>query len=733
MGEDFIKGLLQNVRAACPADKLVDEVGKRNKLKICLPWLEARVAEGNQDPSLHNAMAMIIIDTNRDAEAFLKSNAFYDSMTVGKYCEDRDPHLAYIAYKRAWGSCDEALVNVTNKNGLYRLQARYLVERQSPELWASVLNPENEHRRAVIDQVVGTALPESTNADELSTTCRAFITAELPNELIELLEKIVLHSSDFSKEKNLQNLLILTAIKSDKTRVMDYINRLDDYDGPEIAKIALGDPYNLYEEAFLIYKKSNLNGEAMDTLLTNIESMERANEFAARCNDPVVWYKLGKASLEHGMVVEAIESYLKAEDATDYMEVVQAAEREENYEDLVRYLLMARTKVKDQLIDGELLYSYAHTDRLGDLEEFVSGTNTANVQAIGDRLYDERAYKAAKILYQSIPNNARLASCHVQLEEYTQAVDVAKKANNPKTWKEINIACVQAQQFKCAEIAAMYIIVHPDHLEELISQYEKHGHFEELIALLDSGLGQERAHVGMYTELGILYAKYKSDKLMDFIKLNTGKLNIPKLINACERHNLWEQAVFLYTHYDEFDSAANTMMQHSPAAFAHDQFLMIMQKISNLELYYRAVTFYFDEQPMQVNSLLHAIASKVDHARVVQLTRKAGNLPLILPYLKQVQQHNIAPVNEAINELYTEGEQYEDLRTSIEDFDNFDQIALAQKLEKHELMEMRRISVLVYKKNKRYKQSIELSKLDKMYKDAMETARDSGNCDLAEI
>merc|ERR1712226_551956 len=138
------------------------------------------------------------------------------------------------------------------------------------------------------------------------------------------------------------------------------------------------------------------------------------------------------------------------------------------------------------------------------------------------------------------------------------------------------------------------------------------------------------------------------------------------------------------------------------------------------------------ENPMQVNALLNTIASKVDHARVVQQARKAGHLPLILQYLKQVQQHNIAAVNEAINEIYTEGEQYEELRQSIEDFENFDQINLAQKLEKHELMEMRRIAALVYKKNKRYKQSIELSKLDKMYKDAMETARDSGNVDPAE-
>ncbi|CAL1171635.1 unnamed protein product [Cladocopium goreaui] len=492
--EDFIKTLLQNVRAACPAEPLVEQIEKRNRLRLILPWLEARVAEGNQDPHLHNAMAKILIDTNREPENFLKTNAFYDSKIVGKYCEDRDPHLAYTAYKRAWGSCDEQLVDVTNRNGLFRLQARYLVERQSPDLWALVLTPDNQYRRNVIDQVVSTALPESTNADEVSATVKAFISADLPTELIELLEKIVLHNSDFSKNRNLQNLLVLTAIKADKARVMDYINRLDNYDGPEIAKIALGDPYGLYEEAFLIYKKCGQNAEAMDVLLENINSLERAQEFAARINDKTVWYKLGKAQLENGSVPESVDSYLKSEDATDYLEVIQAAEREENYEELVRYLTMARTKVKDSQIDGELVYAYAKTERLSDMEEFISGTNTANIQAVGDRLYDEKFYKAAKILYASIPNNGRLASCHVQLGEYTQAVEAAKKANNPKTWQEVNLACVKAEQFRCAEIAGQHIIVHPDHLEEnavLNSKISK-----ALMQLLESGLGNERANLG---------------------------------------------------------------------------------------------------------------------------------------------------------------------------------------------------------------------------------------------
>lgn len=731
--EDFVKTLLQNVRGACPIEPLVAEMEKRNRLRVCLPFLEARVAEGNQDPFLHNGIAMIYIDTNRDPETFLKTNQFYDSAVVGKYCEDRDPHLAYTAYKRSWGSCDQPLVEVTNKNGLFRLQARYLVERQSPELWEMVLNEENEHRRSVIDQVVQHALPESTNAEEVSATVKAFISADLPNELIELLEKIVLHkSADFGKNKNLQNLLILTAIKADTTRVMDYINRLDNYDGPEIAKIALGEPYHLYEEAFLIYKKSGLNAEAMETLLMNVQSVERAQEFAARCGDTAVWYKLGAAQLKQGQVVEAIESYLKADDAADYAQVIPAAEEGEFYDDLVRYLLMARSKVKDQFVDTELVYSYAKTDRLGDMEEFVSGTNTANAGSVGDRLYAEGCYKASKILYQSIPNNSKLASCYVMLGEYTQAVEAARKASNPKTWKEVNIACVAAEQFRCAEIAAMHIIIHPDHLEELSAHYEKLGHFEELMHLLEAGLSSERSHVGMYTELAIMYAKYKPEKLMDFIKLNTAKLNIPKLIQACERHHHWEHAVFLHTHYDEFDAAANTMMAHSPTAWAHDQFQMILQKVSNAEIYYRAIQFYLDEQPMQANSLLNAIMGKIDHARVVQQVKKTKHLALLLPYLKAAQQHNISAVNEAINELYVEGEQYDDLRHSIEEFDNFDQIALAHMLERHELVEMRRISALVYKKNKKYKQSIDLSKEDKMFKDAMETAFASGSPDLAE-
>ena len=61
---------------------------------------------------------------------------------------------------------------------------------------------------------------------------------------------------------------------------MDYINRLDNYDGLEIAKIALGSEFKLYEVAFVIYKKYNYHVEAIEVLMNNIEDIPRAAEYA---------------------------------------------------------------------------------------------------------------------------------------------------------------------------------------------------------------------------------------------------------------------------------------------------------------------------------------------------------------------------------------------------------------------------------------------------------------------
>jgi len=75
------------------------------------------------------------------------------------------------------------------------------------------------------------------------------MSADLSNEL---LEKTVLHSGRVQREQKKweQEPAYPDRFKPDKTRVMDYINRLNNYD---MSDIAVGS--ELYEEA-LIFKKT---------------------------------------------------------------------------------------------------------------------------------------------------------------------------------------------------------------------------------------------------------------------------------------------------------------------------------------------------------------------------------------------------------------------------------------------------------------------------------------------
>ena len=91
-------------------------------------------------------------------------------------------------------------LQVCNENSLFKSEARYLVGRRNHDLWGIVLNQENPYRRQLIDQVVQTALTETQDPEDVSETVKAFMTADLPNELIELLEKIVLDENSLFRD-----------------------------------------------------------------------------------------------------------------------------------------------------------------------------------------------------------------------------------------------------------------------------------------------------------------------------------------------------------------------------------------------------------------------------------------------------------------------------------------------------------------------------------------------------
>ncbi|PON85444.1 Clathrin, heavy chain [Trema orientale] len=761
---DLVKGavnfalMMSQMEGGCPVDynTITDLFLQRNLireataflldvLKPNLPehgHLQTKVLEINlvtEDPDIHFKYIEAAAKTGqiKEVERVTRESNFYDpEKTKNFLMEAKLPDA-------------RPLINVCDRFGFVPDLTHYLYTNNMLryiEGYVQKVNPGNAP--LVVGQLLDDECPEDF-IKGLILSVRSLLPVEpLVEEcekrnrlrlLTQFLEHLVSEGSQdvhvhnalaFSGNFNLQNLLILTAIKADPSRVMDYINRLDNFDGPAVGEVAV--EAQLYEEAVAIFKKFNLNVQAVNVLLDNIRSIERAVEFAFRVEEDAVWSQVAKAQLREGLVSDAIESFIRADDATQFLDVIRAAEDANVYPDLVRYLLMVRQKTKEPKVDSELIYAYAKTDRLAEIEEFILMPNVANLQNVGDRLYDEALYEAAKIIYAFISNWAKLAITLVKLKQFQNAVDAARKANSTKTWKEVCFACVDAEEFRLAQICGLNIIIQVDDLEEVSEYYQNRGCFNELISLMESGLGLERAHMGIFTELGVLYARYRPEKLMEHIKLFSTRLNIPKLIRACDEQQHWKELTYLYIQYDEFDNAATTVMNHSPEAWDHMQFKDVIVKVASVELYYKAVHFYLQEHPDLINDLLNVIALRVDHARVVDIMRKAGHLRLVKPYMVAVQSNNVAAVNEALNEIYVEEEDYDRLRESIDLHDNFDQIGLAQKIEKHELLEMRRVAAYIYKKAGRWKQSIALSKKDNLYKDAMETCSQSGERELSE-
>ena len=282
-----------------------------------------------------------------------------------------------------------------------------------------------------------------------------------------------------------------------------------------------------------------------------------------------------------------------------------------------------------------------------------------------------------------------------------------------------------------AQICGLNLVIHAEELEELIKLYEFHGYFDELTLLLEAGVNLERSHMAMFTELAICYTKYKPEKLLDNLKMFSGKLNIPKVIKACDTAHLWKELSFLQVAYEEYDNAILTQMKYA-SAFDHEVFKNVLLKVGNLEICYKGIKFYMEEHPLHLNDLLTVLSNKIDATRIVQIMQKANQLPLVKSYLQSIQQVNNAAVNLALNELYLSEGDYLALKSSIERFENFDNMQLAQKLEKHESIEFRRIAAILFKKNRKYKQSMLLSQDDNMYKDAMETAAESRDHETAE-
>ncbi|KAG1853052.1 armadillo-type protein [Suillus subluteus] len=514
--ETTIKGLLASVTENFPIDECVNEAEQRNCLKHILPWLEARVQSGSQDPAVPNALAKIFIDSNNNLETSLKENNLYESLVVGKFCEARD-------------------------------QRQFDVQ----------------------------AVPQCTDPDAVSVTVKAFLLADFPIELIELLEKVVIEP--FPISDNLQNLLLLTSIRTDKGKVVGYINNLQNYDAGEIAKIATD--HGLYEEALTIYKKYDQHAMAINVLVEHITPIDHGLDYSNKANKPdSVWSRLANAQLDGLRIKDAVDSYIKAEDPSNFAEVIEIWSHTGKHDDLVRFLQMAPKALREPKIDTELAYAYAKTDRLHDMEAFLTMSDIADILEVGEKCFEDELYQVAKLLFTSISNWAHLATTLIYLGENQAAVESAWKAGDTQAWKQVHAACIEKAEFRLAQICVLNIVVHTEE-----------GYCDEVPSLLEAALSLERAHIRALKTSGI---QVQTGKLMEHLKLFVLRINIPKagvthtilVIKATEKAHLWPELGFLYIKYDEFDNAASAMIECSADAWEHNQFKDVVVQATNVEM-----------------------------------------------------------------------------------------------------------------------------------------------------
>jgi clathrin heavy chain len=48
-----------------------------------------------------------------------------------------------------------------------------------------------------------------------------------------------------------------------------------------------------------------------------------------------------------------------------------------------------------------------------------------------------------------------------------------------------------------------------------------------------------------------MYARYRTEKLLEHLKLFSTRLNIPRLIRVCDEQQHWKELTYLYITYDE--------------------------------------------------------------------------------------------------------------------------------------------------------------------------------------
>ncbi|ORM41265.1 Clathrin heavy chain 1 [Babesia sp. Xinjiang] len=704
--EHIIHSILENLHDPNGMKAMIKVADERHQLLMLRDWLEKRVNEGYKETEIHTALAKIRVSSQEDAENFLLTNKHYDRTVIGRFCEERDPMLAYLIYYEA--QLDSDVLRLCLANGFHKMLASYALKRSSTSLWRDIVvsnssTISSDDRKRVCEELVSLA-PECSNASEISCALKALLDSGMNVEVIALLEQLLLTQTQFSSSSNLQNLLLATAVKTNPAKLEEYLSKLDNYDVSALSK--LSDSLGLSRSSFSILKSAGRALEALDALLSMKEDgiLQEAHDYVASVDKPELWFRLGRAYLEEKNLPKAIDSYVRSGDLSDHERIKRACEGDPDL--FLRWLTNGRKVKKSRDLDTDLLLCLADRGDVDQFREVLEGQHSADVAFVGSMLMNSQKYREAVIIYSSLPNYAKLAVCHVHLGDFELAADSALKSRNPQVLRQVVETCVGEGQLSIAHKVAIELLTYPDFLPGIVSLYENTGNVQELIKLLEDS----SRSVAVSTELAIAIAKYRPDDLLTHFKnrFNSGdilsSLNTARVARECCNLWLWKEAVYLYS-LDSPDTALLSMVAHYGLAWDEDTFFSTAASAINPEALYKAIHFCIQCKPLLLPRLLMCSKGRVDACRVVKILKNSACLGLGREYLEAVADKTSASVNDALFEVYVEEEECELLERSLERLTAFDQVALCAILEEHHLPKMRSIAAQIYTRSRNFSKS----------------------------
>lgn len=336
----------------------------RKQLVKLQEWLK-KIMVNDQSKPVHTAYGKILVELDLSPKLFLKTNQNYDRQIVGRFCENSKRNdLAIVAFRKGASiGSDTQFLDITTREAWWEEQAAFLLERNNSSLWDEVLY--KEQRGLIADLIINRICLKHRELEHILTAAESFKRNGMHLQMVYLLSNVFFAGSLGEKDKATLEFNVIKAAfsyaKMDVEELIGHASALSEEQGKKL--ILLARQEKIFSACFLLNKKFGLNVEALKVLVDELRDFETARSFAAEVNRPEVWKELARAYLQYNLFAEALDVLQKEKIATLYETVVKKAPEHDQWEEVVRFLLMAQKELADDknwvTIERHLIYAYA--------------------------------------------------------------------------------------------------------------------------------------------------------------------------------------------------------------------------------------------------------------------------------------------------------------------------------------------------------------------------------------